>query len=128
VAFKHLVPAATEKKGGNMGRFSLATLAFVLGASLLMGAQAAAVRGDTRLQAAKGVDLAGQVSKDGKMLGADDDNTWTVNNVEALKGFTGRHVTVKCRMDLNKHAIRILYVIQPIITHSANLNDSAFRR
>jgi hypothetical protein len=77
----------------------------------------------------KGVDLAGKVSGDGKALLADDDNAWTVNNTEALKGLEGRHVTVKCRMDVTKHTIRIFYVMHPlIVTRSANLNDSAFRR
>jgi hypothetical protein len=89
------------------------------------------IPGDSRGQPAasvKGVDLAGKVSTDGKALIAEDDNIWSVSNADALKGFEGRHVTVKCRMDVAKHAIRVLYVVQPLVRHSANLNDSAFRR
>jgi hypothetical protein len=76
----------------------------------------------------KGVDLAGKVSSDGKALIAEDDNVWSVSNAGALKGLEGRYVTVKCRMDVAKHAIRVFYVVQPLVRHSANLNDSAFRR
>jgi hypothetical protein len=68
------------------------------------------------------------VSTDGKALIAEDDNIWSVSNAGALKGLEGRYVIVKCRMDVAKHAIRVLYVIQPLARHSANLNDSAFRR
>jgi hypothetical protein len=113
-----------------MRRFSLATLAFILVTSLTTGAQAA-VPGDSGRQpsvSAKGVDLAGKVSNDGKALLADDDNSWSVSNASMLKGFEGRHVTVKCRMDLSRHAIQVLYVVQPATTHGPNLADSAFRR
>ncbi len=76
----------------------------------------------------KGVNLSGQVSKDGKMLVADDDNTWAVNNSDVLKGFEGRYVTVRCRMDPSKRAIRVLYVVEPEIKRATNFRDSAFRR
>jgi hypothetical protein len=77
---------------------------------------------------AKGVNLSGKVSNDGKMLLADDDNTWSVNDANVLKGLEGRHVTVKCRMDPSKRAIHVFYVLEPDTQHSANLRDSAFRR
>ena len=104
-------------------------LTFLFMASLLV-AQVAALPGDStpRPGQAKGVTLSGQVSTDGKTLLTDDDNNWTVSNAEMLKGFQGRYVTVKCRIDPKNSAIRVLYVIEPSETKHANLGDSAFRR
>src|SRR5262245_32746786 len=112
-----------------MRRFSLVTLAFVLLASLMASAQAS--KGESARQTsvyAKCVDLAGKVSTDGKTLVANDDNAWSVNNTDALKGFEGRPVTVKCRMDPEHRAINVLFVVVPEVKHPWNLHDSAFRR
>lgn len=77
----------------------------------------------------KGVTLSGKVSADGKQLVADDENAWTVKNSDTLKGLERRYVTVKCRMDLDKRAIRVLSVEEPSETkHTAHLGDAAFRR
>jgi hypothetical protein len=114
-----------------MRRFSLAFLALVLGISLTTIAQGTAGgdygRGVPKVQV-KGVNLSGQVSKDGKMFLADDDNTWSVNNLDILKGFEGRYVTVKCRMDPSKRAIHVLDVLERHLTNYTNFKDSAFRR
>lgn len=108
-----------------MRRLATAALGFVFVAALVTSAHG----GDaTRAKPAKGVNLTGQLSNDGKTLLADDDNIWNVSNPDVFKGLAGRHVTVTCRMDLNKHAILVLYVVQPAVTHSANLSDSAFHR
>ena len=77
----------------------------------------------------KGVNLSGQVSKDGKMFLADDENTWSISNSDLLKGFEGRNVTVNCRMDLNKRAIHILDVLERhLAKYKASYKDDAFRR
>jgi hypothetical protein len=76
----------------------------------------------------KGVDLAGKVSIDRKTLVANDDNIWIVNNAEMLKGLEGRDVTLKCRMDPDHHAIRVLFVVVPETKQAGKFNDSAFRR
>ena len=111
-----------------MRRVYLAILALILGVSFTTIAQSTAAgdytRSVPRVQI-KGVNLSGQVSKDGKMFLADDDNTWTVINSNLLKGFEGRNVTVNCRMDLSKRAINILDVLE---RHLANYRDDAFRR
>ena len=103
--------------------------AFLLLASLF-AAEAAPPPGDNIRPSGqvKGVNLSGQVSNDGKMLSTDDDNNWTVSNAETLKGFQGRYVTVKCRMDPKNRAIRVLYVVEPSETKHPNLGDPAFRR
>lgn len=113
-----------------MRRFVLAVLSLSLMASPLMNA-GGPVPGNNNQPSGvsgRGVDLAGRVSNDGKTLLADDDNIWSVNNADVFKGLEGRYVTVKCRMDPSKRAIRILYVFEPDTKHSANLRDSAFRR
>jgi len=111
-----------------MKRIPLAALVFALVATLFV-LQDSAQAGDNMRVLSKGVTLSGQVSPDGKVLRTDDDNDWNVSNTDALKGFQGRYVTVKCRIDQDKRAIRILHVIEPDQSRrSANLGDPAFRR
>ena len=77
----------------------------------------------------KGLNLSGKVSPDGKMFRTEDDNDWTVTNKDALRGLEGHYVTVKCRIDQEKRAIRVLYDIEePQTKHASNLGDPAFRR
>lgn len=103
-------------------------LAFLLMTSFLI-AHTAALPGDNTRITLKGVSLSGQVSANGKIFRADDDNAWTITNVDAIKGFEGHYVTVNCRMDPDKRSIRVLFVVeQPSNRHAANLSDSAFRR
>jgi hypothetical protein len=113
-----------------MRRLLPATLTFVLAASAAISAQTPG-RGDSTRQRGvyeQGVDLAGKVSHGGKTLLADDDNEWIVSNASILKDFEGRYVSVKCRMDPSKQAIRILYIRGTPASHPPNLGDSAFRR
>lgn len=111
-----------------MRRVLLAALAFLLAVSLVI-AQGVALPGDGTPVRLKGVTLSGQISSNGKVLRADDDNDWTISNADAVKGFEGRYITVKCRMEPEKRAIRVLFIVeQPSTTRSANLGDSAFRR
>ena len=112
-----------------MRQFSVAVLALILGTSSVTMAQATAkCAGTTSRDHAKGVSLSGNVSRDGKMFVTDDENTWSVNNVDALKGFEGRYVTVKCRMDPSNRAIHVLDVLERHLTNFTNPRDSAFRR
>lgn len=77
----------------------------------------------------KGVVLAGKVSDNGRQLLTDDENKWSVANVGALRGLEGRYITVKCRMDIRKQAIRVLSIEDPSqMKHPAHLGDAAFRR
>ena len=113
-----------------MKRFSCATLALLFLTSTFAATLASACDG-THPQAVstKGMELSGKVSDDGKVLTADDDNDWHITNIEILKGLEGRYVTVKCRMDVSKRAIRVLSVEEPSETrHTAHLGDAAFRR
>lgn len=113
-----------------MRRIPLAVtfLSFLLVTSIPARAGSQGDHGRVQGIRAKGVDLAGVVSNDHKILLADDDNAWTVANADSLRGFEGRHVTVKCRMDPSQRAIRILYVLEQEAHHAANYGDSAFHR
>jgi hypothetical protein len=131
-------PATTDRDYGiskenpapaevDMTRLSSAALAFFLFASPCTYAA-----GDSTRPAdahAKGVNLSGKVSDDGKLFVADDENNWSVINLDSLKGLEGRYVVVKCRMDVSKQAIRVLSVEEPSPSkHTAHLGDAAFRR
>src|SRR5215470_14918978 len=118
-----------QRGGSKMRRVFVAVLALILAVSLTTIAQSKATVDKTRVAHVKGVNLSGQVSKDGKMFLADDENTWSVSNSDLLKGFEGRNVTIKCRMDLNQRAIHILDVLERhLAKYKASYKDNAFRR
>jgi len=108
-------------------RVSCAALAFFLLVAPLTYAGSDSAR--PAAPQTKGILLSGKVSDDGKQFLADDDNSWKVTNLDALKGLAGRYVLVKCRMDVSNRAIRVLSVEEPSETrHAAHLGDAAFRR
>ncbi len=82
---------------------------------------------NTRPVAVKGLNLAGKVSADGKNFVTDDDNSWIIANPETLKGFENRYVTVKCRINPDKHALSIISV-ETQGDSAPRLHDAAFRR
>jgi len=111
-----------------MKRIAFAALVF-FALAMLSTAQATPPAGDSAPVHVKGVTLSGQLSSNGKVLRADDDNDWTITNLEAVKDLQGQYITVNCRMDPGKRAIRVLFVVhEPPTKHGANLGDSAFRR
>ena len=114
-----------------MTRLSCATWALLFLAPPFTQARGVPMGEGTRSSAAstKWIALSGKVSDDGKSLTADDDNDWHVTNAEVLKGLEGRYITVKCRMDVSRRAIRVLSVEEfSEKTHGAHLGDAAFRR
>lgn len=75
----------------------------------------------------KVISLSGEVSDDGTTLLNDSINKWTVSNTASLKGHEGQYVTVRCRVDPDKHTILVLS-LAPERVVKINLSDSAFRR
>ena len=74
--------------------------------------------------------VSGRINADGSTLLSDIDAEWSVSNKEALKGYEGRLVRVKCFVDTEKNSIRILSVKGDESTRSYAVihADSAFRR
>lgn len=114
-----------------MKRFLLAAMA-ALWVTLLAGTAAAVPppADTTRSTSAqpKGVELSGRLSSDGRLLVAEDDNTWAVANAESLKGLESRFVKVVCRMDPQHRTIKVLFVVEPAPARGAHMGDAAFRR
>jgi len=104
-----------------------ATLIVLLGLALALDAFAASESTRPATSPKSGVTLSGAVSADAKTFTTDDENEWTVLNAEALKGFEKRYITVQCRIEPEKRAIRVLSVSRPV-EHPPNLGDSAYRR
>ena len=114
-----------------MRKVALAALGFGLLMSCYITQAVPPTSDNTRPAAAqpKGINLSGRISADGKVLRTDDDNDWSIMNADTLKGFEGRYITVKCRINQDKRAIRVLFVVaDPEFRRSANLGDPAFRR
>ena len=113
-----------------MKRLVLAMVATFTLASLVTSALGAPPAADSTRPAAqaRGVNLSGRVSADAKVLVTDDDSAWFVSNADTLNGFENLYVTVKCRMDLKKGAIRVLSVVEPATSRRSHLSDAAFRR
>ena len=71
--------------------------------------------------------IAGEVNEDGTILVSEEINKWVVTNAALLKGYAGAHVTVRCHVDPDKHAMQVLSIVrQELVKY--NPSDSAFRR
>ena len=82
----------------------------------------------TQTNTSKPLTVLGRVSDDGKTLVTDIDSEWAVSNVDALKGFEGRRVTVKCYVDSDRSRIHVLSAKASDVKYASRLGDSAFRR
>jgi hypothetical protein len=96
----------------------------------LIAQDKAAPKDSPSVTSAKPLVVAGKVSEDGKMLLTDIETEWSVGNAEALKGYEGRLVRVKCYVDTERNKIHILSVKQDNGASyvTARHSDSAFRR
>ncbi len=105
-------------------RISIAALLL----SLIALAQNPAKTNRTRPATAKKiVALSGAIGDDGLTLVNNEINVWTITNPSSLKGYEGEYVTVRCRLDPDKHSMHVISVeAQPLV--KASLGDSAFRR
>jgi hypothetical protein len=71
--------------------------------------------------------IAGEVNEDGTILVSQEINKWLVTNAALLKGYAGAHVTVRCHVDPDKHAMQVLSIVrQELVKY--NPSDAAFRR
>ncbi|HYM79067.1 MAG TPA: hypothetical protein VE377_24040 [Candidatus Dormibacteraeota bacterium] len=102
----------------------------VLVPGMLLAQESASASKQENSPAAKPLVVSGRVSSDGKTLMTDIDSEWKVSNADALKGYEGRLVRVRCYVDSKADRIEILSVKKDDgqLTYAARHADSAFRR
>ena len=79
----------------------------------------------------KTISVSGKMSDDGRWLLRDsDDQVWTVSNPDALKGFAGREVVIRCQIVPDKSELRVVSVktARDDAASVTKWGDSAFRR
>jgi hypothetical protein len=87
-----------------------------------------AVRPHTVSLPAHAVQIAGRVSRDGKLLVSEDQEQWTISNPGALRGQEGHWVTVKCQLSSDQNRIHVFSVAGSETSLVARPADAAFRR
>jgi len=72
----------------------------------------------------------GKVSDDGKSVVTDIDSEWAVSNPDALKGYEGYRVRLRCNVDSALGKIRVITAKREgsDLKYAAQSRDSAFRR
>jgi hypothetical protein len=115
-----------------MKKWGVSSIALVLLLSAAAVAQEAAKTESAKPQGAsrKTISITGKMSKDGRVLLRDaDSEVWTVSNPEALQGYAGREVVIRCQVVPDKNELRVVSV-KPVKgeTAYAKWGDSAFRR
>jgi hypothetical protein len=126
-----------------MKKSTVATLAIVLvitgsiingsiisGSALAQDKMAATQSEHATAFSPKPLTVSGKVSQDGKTFLTDIDSEWSVANADALKGYEGHVVRVKCYVDTEKSSIKVLSVKREgsESNYAARNTDSAFRR
>ncbi len=78
----------------------------------------------------KPITVLGKVSDDGRTLMTDIDSEWTVSNPNALKGYEGSLVRIRCYVDSEWGRIRVVTARKEEggLKYAAQFGDSAFRR
>ena len=78
----------------------------------------------------KPITVLGKVSDDGRTLVSGIDSEWTVGNPNALKGYEGSVVRIRCYVDSESGRIRVVTARKEEggLKYAAQLGDSAFRR
>jgi hypothetical protein len=111
-----------------MKKWGVTSIAVVL---LLSAAAVAQEASKTPTTARKTISITGKMSDDGRVLLRDaDSQVWTVSNPEALQGYAGREVVIRCQLVPEKNELRVVSV-KPVKGEAAfatKWGDSAFRR
>jgi hypothetical protein len=57
----------------------------------------------------KAVQVTGKISDDGTMFVSDKDSqTWTITNLDGVKGHEGHHVTLTAQVDADKSEVHVM--------------------
>jgi hypothetical protein len=112
--------------GHGMNRRILSTTLLVVSLSLFASAQGV---NQAAAPKTKKVTISGRVSDDGKVIIAEG-RAWAVSNVEKLRDYLGKTVTVKALKNPLSNEIEVVSMKLATVptTASARLGDSAFRR
>ena len=111
-----------------MKKLGVTSIALVL---VLSAAAVGQEASKTQAPSRKTVSIAGQMSDDGRWLLRDaDSEVWTVSNPEALQGYAGREVVIRCQLVPEKNELRVVSVkpVKGEAAYAAKWGDSAFRR
>ncbi|MGA7382724.1 MAG: hypothetical protein WBX03_17880 [Terriglobales bacterium] len=111
-----------------MKKWGVTSIAVVL----LFSAIAVAQEGSkTQTTGRKTVSVTGKMSDDGRVLLRDaDSQVWTVSNPEALEGYAGREVVIRCQIVPERSELRVVSVkaVKGEAAFATKGGDSAFRR
>ena len=119
-------PGETGCKMKNWGM--VLVLALAVAAVAQDGTQSAQ---STPQTAGKTISVTGKMSDDGRVLLRDaDDRVWTVSNPEALQGFAGQEIVIRCQLAAESNEIHVVSVkaVKSRKEYAARWGDSAFRR
>ena len=108
---------------------TLAAVALLSGSLFAQDKREASPQANTT--SAKTLIVFGRVSNDGHSLQTDLDSEWLVSNAQALKGYEGLLVRVRCYIDSAKNRLQILSVKKDSLESgyaAARHADSAFHR
>lgn len=111
-----------------MKKWGVASIALLLLLSAVAVAQEAS---KTQTASRKTINITGKMSDDGRVLLRDaDSEVWTVSNPEALQGYAGREVVIRCQLVPDKYELRVVSVkpVKGEKEYVAKWGDSAFRR
>ncbi|MGO9650686.1 MAG: hypothetical protein ACLPOO_21835, partial [Terriglobales bacterium] len=111
-----------------MKMWGVVSIALVL---LLSGVAVAQEASKTPTASRKTISMTGTMSEDGRVLLHDaDSQIWTVSNPEALQGYAGREVVIRCQLVPDRNELRVVSVkpVKGEAAYAAKWGDSAFRR
>ncbi len=114
-------------RGCQMKRWTVTSIALVL----LLSAGAVGQEAKAQAASRKTISVSGRMSDDGRVLLRDaDSDVWTVSNPEALQGYAGREIVIRCQLVPDKKELRVVSVkpVKGETAYVAKWGDSAFRR
>jgi hypothetical protein len=111
-----------------MKKWCVTSIALVLLLSISVLAQEASKR---QSASRKTISVSGKMSDDGRWLLRDaDSQVWTVSNPEALQGYAGQEVVIRCQLVPDRNEVRVVSVkpAKGEPAYATRWGDSAFRR
>ncbi len=111
-----------------MKKWSVTSIALVL---LLSAGAVSQEASKTQSASRKTISVTGKMSDDGRWLLRDvDSEVWTVSNPEALQGYAGQEIVIRCQVVPDRKELRVVSVkpAKREAAYATKWGDSAFRR